>query len=111
MTVTAKGLVPAKQLENALTTQYTANGVRAIIDKVTILNTSAGTVSFSAHIVPASGSASDSNQIVKARMLQPGETYSCYELVGQVMNAGDQLVTIASAATSLTMRVSGREVA
>ena len=50
MTVTVKVLVPAKTAENAQTTQYTASGVTAIIDKFTATNYSASTavVSYSA---------------------------------------------------------------
>jgi hypothetical protein len=67
--------------------------------------------SVSVNLVAASGSASDGNLIVKAKTLFPGETYLCPELVGQVMEPGGFISTLASAATSLTFRVSGREIA
>jgi hypothetical protein len=40
----------------------------------------------------------------------PGETYLCPELVGQALEPGGFISTIASAATALTLRVSGREI-
>jgi hypothetical protein len=40
----------------------------------------------------------------------PGETYLCPELVGQELDAGAFISTIASNATALTLRVSGREI-
>lgn len=111
MAVTAKVLVPPKQLENAQTAQYTATSVRAIIDKATITNTSAANVTVSVNLVTVSGSASSSNLIIDSRTIVPDETYLCPELVGHVLEAGGFISTIAGAATSLTMRVSGREVA
>jgi hypothetical protein len=110
MAVTAKVLVPPKQLENAQTTQYTATSVRAIIDKATITNTSAANVTVSVNLVTSGGAAGASNLIISSRTIVPAEAYLCPELVGQVLEAGSFISTIAGAATSLTMRVSGREV-
>lgn len=110
MAVTARVLVPPKQLENAQTAQYTATNVRAIIDKATVTNTSASNVTLSVNLVTVSGSAGASNLIIDNRTIVPDETYLCPELVGQVLEAGGFISTIAGAATSLTMRVSGREV-
>ena len=110
MAVTLKVLVPPKQLENAQTSQYTATNVRAIIDKATITNTSANNVTVSVNLVTVSGSAGASNLIIDTRTIVPDECYLCPELVGQVLEAGGFISTIAGSATSLTMRVSGREV-
>lgn len=110
MAVTLKVLVPPKQLENTATTQYTATNVRAVIDKATITNTSANNVTVSVNLVTVSGSAANSNLIIDTRTIVPDECYLCPELVGQVLEAGGFISTTASAGTSLTMRVSGREV-
>ena len=110
MAVTAKVLVPPKQLETAQTAQYTATNVRAIIDKATVTNTSASNVTLSVNLVTLAGSAGSGNLMISARTIVPAETYLCPELVGQVLEAGGFISTIAGAATSLTMRVSGREV-
>lgn len=110
MAVTIKNLVPAKQLENAQTTQYTATNCKAIIDKATVTNTSAGNVNFSCNLVASGGSAGNSNLIVKTRAIAPGETYRCPELVGHVLDVNGFISTLASAVTSLTFQVSGREV-
>lgn len=110
MAVTVKVLIPAKQAENAQTTQYTAVNAKAIIDKFTVTNTSAGNVTFSCNLVTAGGSAGVANLIVDARGLVPDETYTCPELVGQALESGGFISTIASAATSLTIRASGREI-
>lgn len=110
MAVTPKVLIPAKQAENAQTTQYTATAVRAIIDKFTVTNTSAGNVSISVNLVTLAGAAGAGNLIIDARTLVPDETYTCPELVGHVLEDGGFISTLASAATSLTIRASGREI-
>ncbi len=110
MTVTVAVLVPPKQMEAVQTTQYTATNVRAIIDKATVTNTDTVSRTFSVNIVTSGGSAGNSNLVIDTRTVQPDETYLCPELVGQVLAPGGFISTIASNATSLTLRVSGREI-
>jgi hypothetical protein len=110
MAVTPKVLIPPKQAEAAQTAQYTATAVKAIIDKFTVTNTSAGNVTISVNLVTVAGSAGADNLIIDARTIAPDETYTCPELVGQVLEAGSFISTLASAATSLTIRCSGREI-
>ena len=110
MTVTVKVLVPAKTAENAQTTQYTATGVTAIIDKFTATNYSANAATISVNLVTASGSAGNDNLIVKTKTLQPAETYTFPELVGHVIAQSGFISTIAGTASAINIRVSGREV-
>ena len=110
MAVTATVLIPSKIAENAQTTQYTANAVTAIIDKFTATNYSALAATLSVNLVATGESASNTNLIVKTKTLQPGETYLFPELVGQVLKSGGFISTIASAATSINIRASGREI-
>lgn len=110
MTVSIKVLIPPKQAENAQTTQYTAVNCKAIIDKFTITNTSASNVTISVNLVTSGGSPDASNLIMDTRAIAPDETYTCPELVGQALESGSFISTIASAATSLTIRASGREI-
>jgi hypothetical protein len=110
MTVSIKVLIPAKQAENSQTTQYTAVNCKALIDKFTITNTSAGNVTISVNLVTSGGSPGANNLIMDTRSIAPDETYTCPELVGQALETGGFISTIASAATSLTIRASGREI-
>tara|TARA_R110000868_G_scaffold207709_2_gene456679 strand:- start:485 stop:820 length:336 start_codon:yes stop_codon:yes gene_type:complete len=110
MAVSIKVLIPAKQAESAQTTQYTATNCKSIIDKFTVTNTSAGNVTISVNLVTVTGSAATSNLIIDTRAIAPEETYTCPELVGQALEPGGFISTIASAATSLTIRASGREI-
>jgi hypothetical protein len=102
MTVSIKVLIPPKQAENTQTTQYTAVNCKAIIDKFTATNTTAGNVTISVNLVTVAGSAGVSNLIVDTRSIAPDETYTFPELVGQALESGSFISTIASAATSLT---------
>ena len=110
MAVQIKVLIPAKQAESAQTTQYTAVNAKAIIDKFTATNTSGGNVTISVNLVASGGSAGAANLIVDTRSIAPDETYTFPELVGQALEPGGFISTIASAATSLTIRASGREI-
>ncbi len=110
MTVTVKVLIPAKQAESVQTTQYTANNCKTIIDKFTATNTSASNVSISVNLVTTGGSPGTSNIITDTRNIAPDETYTFPELVGHSLEAGGFISTIASAATSITIRASGREI-
>jgi hypothetical protein len=84
--------------------------VTTIIDKFTATNYSASAATISVNLVTTAGSAGNSNLITKTKTLQPSEVYTFPELVGQVLNPGDFISTIAGTATAINMRVSGREV-
>ena len=110
MTVLVKNLVPGKTVENVQTTQYTATNVTTIIDKFTATNYSGTAATISVSLVTVAGSAGNINLITKTKTLQPSEVYTFPELVGQVLNPGDFISTIAGTASAINMRVNGREV-
>lgn len=110
MTVLVKNIIPRKEAENAQTTQYTAENCKAIIDKFTVTNTSASNVNFSVNLVASAGVPGNSNLVLKTKAIAPGQTYSCPELVGQVLEAGGFISTLSSAAAALTISASGREI-
>jgi P pilus assembly chaperone PapD len=110
MAVQVRVLIPPKQAENVQTTQYTAVNAKAIIDKFTVTNTTTNNVTISVNLVNSGGSASASNLVIDARAVAPDETYTCPELVGQVLEPGSFISTIASTGSALTIRASGREI-
>lgn len=110
MSVLVKTIVQSKQAEAVQTTQYTATNCKAIIDKFTATNTGVANVTLSVNLVASGGAAGVDNLIVDSRAIAPDETYTFPELVGQVLESGGSISTIASAATSLTIRASGREI-
>ncbi len=110
MAVLTKVLISAKTAEATQTTQYTATNVTTIIDKFTATNYDTVARTISVNLVALSGSAGNDNLIVKTKTLQPSETYTFPELVGQVLANGNFISTIASTGTSINIRASGREI-
>lgn len=110
MAVNVRVLIPAKIAENTQTTQYTASGVTTIIDKFTATNYSATAATLSVNLVTALDGAGNQNLIVKTKSLQPSETYTFPEIVGAALAPGGFISTLASAASSINIRSSGREV-
>jgi hypothetical protein len=112
MTVTARNLVPAKFVENTQTTQYIVptNITVTIIDKFTATNISGSTATISVNLVTGSDTPGDQNLINKTKSLAAAETYTFPELVGQIMPTASYVSAIASAASAINIRVSGREV-
>lgn len=108
--ITVKVLIPAKIAENTQTTQYTATGVTTIIDKFTATNYNTTAATISVNLVTSADTAGNQNLITKTKTLQPAETYTFPELVGQVLMAGGFISTIAGTASSINIRASGREV-
>ena len=110
MAVNVKVLIPAKIAENTQTTQYVATNVSTIIDKFTATNYSASAATISVNLVTQFDSAGNQNLIIKAKTLLPSETYTFPELVGHVLQPGGFISTLASAASSINIRSSGREI-
>jgi hypothetical protein len=110
MTVSIKVLIPAKIAEAVQTTQYTAVGVTTIIDKFTATNYSGAAATISVNLVTGADTAGNQNLITKTKTLQPAETYTFPEIVGQALAASGFISTIAGTATSINIRASGREV-
>jgi hypothetical protein len=106
MSVTPKTLIAAQQLTNASALYYTATNVQTIIDKMTVTNTTVGAITVTVYI----GTAAASTTMISARSIAAGETYTCPELTGHILNNGDTIYALASANTSITIRASGREV-
>jgi len=110
MAVITKALLDSKYLESVQTTQYTATNCRALVTKASITNNDTVNRTVSINIVPAAGSASNSNRVIATKTIVPNETYLCPELSGQVVENGGFISTIASAASALTIRINGQEI-
>jgi hypothetical protein len=110
MTVTVKLLIPAKLAEPSQTTQYTAVGVTTLIDKFTATNFSGSAATISVNLVTVADSAGNQNLIVKAKTLQPSETYTFPEIIGSALAPGGFISTIAGTASAINIRANGREI-
>lgn len=110
MTISVRVLIPAKTAEASQQTQYTANGVTTIIDKFTATNYSASTATISVNLVTVASLIGNDNLITKTKTLQPSETYTFPEIVGQVLGPGDFISTLAGTISAINIRASGREI-
>ena len=110
MPIITKNIIPAKNLENAQTTQYVAANVTTIIDKFTATNFSSNMVNVSVNLTTAGDTPGNNNLMVKTRTLQPGETYTFPEIVGHTLSPGGFVSTLVSAAAAVNLRASGREI-
>ena len=110
MTVTLKVLIPSKIAESAQTTQYTAGGVKTIIDKFTATNYSASAATLSINLVTQYDSTGNQNLTVKTKSLAAGETYTFPEIVGHYLESGGYISTLAGTGSAINIRASGREV-
>ncbi len=109
MTVTNKQLIPPKEMEAALTTQYPApaNG-RAALDKFTATNTSGASAFITVYIVAFGDTPTNDNLIVDNREILENETYTFPELVGHMIEPNGFLSTFGTG-SALTIACSGRE--
>lgn len=103
-------LIAPKTAEATQVTQYTSTNVSTIIDKFTATNYSAAAATVSVNLVTSGGSAGNDNLIVKAKTLQPSETYTFPELVGQLLASGGFISTIAGTASAINIRANGRTI-
>ncbi len=110
MSIEIVNIIPRKQAEAIQTTQYTAPNDSTVIDKFTVTNTSSSIVLFSCNLPALGDSVGDENLLIDSIQIISGETYTCPELVGQVLAEGSYISTLAGAALSLTISASGREI-
>lgn len=109
MAIRPKRLVSGSQLTGSAATYYTATNVSARIDNCVLTNTTSGAVTATLHLVPSGGSASASNMILDAYSIAAHTSYVPPGIIGQWIESGGTLQALASAATSITMVVSGVE--
>lgn len=112
MTTTPKVLAEYQNIPSSATDFYVSptSGKGTYIDKITSTNYSGGTVTVSVWLVPASGSAADSNKVVSTKSLAEGEAYTFPEIAGKFISPGSKLTALCSAATSANLGASGREI-
>lgn len=105
MTDATSLFLPAKVLENAQADQFTAP-ILAVIDAATVTNTGGANSALSVNLVEPGGAAGPANAVISGRLIAPGETYLCPELIGQVLLSGGVVSTLSGG--GLVMRINGR---
>jgi hypothetical protein len=109
MTVTARRLVPGSQLTGAAAAYYTApTGTRAVLKSVVLTNTTVGAVLVTVYLVPSGGAVGAATTLISALSLATNVSYTCPELVNQVIEAGGSLQALG---LNVTLVASGVEIA
>lgn len=109
MTINTNPLIQADYVPAVQTTGYTSTGMRTIIDKYAAYNSDVVARTLTVNVV-GSGVAAGASNVVIVKTLQPGETYTFPEVVGNVLGAGDFVSELASVASKIVRRMSGRQV-
>tara|TARA_R110000868_G_C10651390_1_gene744987 strand:+ start:346 stop:681 length:336 start_codon:yes stop_codon:yes gene_type:complete len=107
MALTAKNIIPRKRVETTQTTQYTSQNATTVIDKLTVTNTGINNTTISINLPRSGEMPSDSNLVLDFRTIAPRETYTCPEIVGQILASGGYISTIAGLPDALTISASG----
>jgi hypothetical protein len=111
MSVVAKALFDAKYAQSTDNTEYTtAASTHTIIDKFTATNTDASAQTIQVNLIASGGSVGSSNIVIKALSIAAGVTTDITQLQNHILNPGDVISCVASAASKVVIRASGREV-
>ena len=111
MTVTAKTLIQSRYAGVVDTTEYTVPAATTtIIDKFTATNTDASARTVTVNLVAPSGSVSPANVITSAFSIAAGASVDLPEIKNHVLETGAFISVVASVATKVVIRASGREV-
>lgn len=79
------------------------------IDNATALNDNAAAQTLTLHHVPSAGAVAAVNQLTKVKSIAAGATDLLPEVRGKFLKPGDTIWGVASAATSISLNMSGRE--
>lgn len=99
-------LIPSTQIPATNTTFYVAPGITRI-DSLSVVNTDAAAHTVTINLVALGGSAGTANITTDAVTIQPGQTWNSPNEVGKVLNKGDFISAVASAASVLNIMAGG----
>lgn len=87
----------------AATVQGAAVGVLTarVITSAALVNTTAGAVPASVFLVPSGQAPDATHTLISGRVLAPGETYLCPELINKGLNAGGTVQALGAGLTFL----------
>jgi hypothetical protein len=109
MSVTSKPIIASQYAAATETTEYTATGVRTIIDKFTAYNSSAAVVAVTVKLVAAGDSAS-AEEVIETKGVPAGETWGFPYIVGHALEPGGIISVLAGTAGVVVIRATAREV-
>ena len=96
------------QLGVAASTLYTCpTNTRVRVVAATAVNDTTSAETFTLYRVPSGGTAGASNLIINAQSLGSQESYTCPEIIGHILEAGDTIQGLAGTANQITVHISG----
>jgi len=105
MTVNSKVLIETSTSDAS---DYVSSSVYTIIDKCTATNIGILNQSIDVYLLSESQSVGTDTAIISGRVLQPGESYTCPEVVGHVLSPGGSIHIATSTSGEVVTRASGR---
>ena len=110
MSVSVKPLILSKYASNVDTAEYTTpSSTNTIIDKFIARNNTGGAVTLTIYLVPNGGSSGNDN-LYYSTSIAANTTVDLTEIKGNILATGGAIRVLAGAASSITIRASGREV-
>mgnify|MGYP000224034553 CR=1 FL=1 len=103
------GILYQGQLATTDTALYSPTSGATLIDQVTVCNTTGSAETLDLSLVDGGGSMAESNQLYDAFSVGANSTVVLSGLINHRMETADQIRALASANTSLTLTISGRE--
>lgn len=102
------GLLGQAALTTSIATIYTtpANSV-AEIKNATVTNITGGAITLTLHVVPAAGAVANTNAVEFARSIAANTSQKLDSLIGDYLSAGASIRALASANTSLNLKLTG----
>lgn len=108
MSISPLSLVQGTDAPNAVAAQYTCPSLsKVVVRHAVFTNHTAGAVTLTVYVVESGGSVTDARKVLDAYSIAAHTAYVSPELAGVVLNAGDAIQTVASAATSISQNISG----
>lgn len=111
MGVSAKRLYGPDQLGNTVSTLYTSPaGTTTSITTCVVNNVDPSVQTYTIHVVPSGDTADATNMVVDEAPLDSGENEIVGALIAQILQPGDSIQALASAAASVNILISGNTI-
>lgn len=110
-TTTAKPLILTQYAESSATTEYTTpSNSKSLIDKFTATNITGGALTVNIWLLPNGQTVGNEYLVIDTFSIAANTCKDFTELANQYLDTGEAIAVQASAASSIIIRCSGREV-
>jgi len=111
MTVLARPVINRQFVSDTPAVVFTSTGVKTIVDKATVTNTSASPVQVDLYVnTPAGTGITSQMHVLIGKMVAADECYMLPEITGRTFEAGSGLTAKCGTASTLCIALSGRNI-